>query len=82
MEVFVQSDQSVLHSQQLFDDYTTYRTDYVLHSQQERFHRKREEYIRNSSALYSLITDREDFISKDGMKKRQHFLPHFFSCLN
>ncbi len=62
VEISIRSDQSVLHSQQPFDDRTSYRTDYVPHPQQERFQRKREEYIPNLSALYSLITDREDFI--------------------
>jgi hypothetical protein len=78
VEVSIRSDQSVLHAQQLFDDRTSYRTDYVPHPQEEHFQRKREECIPNSSALYSLITEREDFISKDGTKKRQHFLLFFY----
>jgi hypothetical protein len=78
VEVSIRSDQSVLHAQQLFDDRTSYRTDYVPHPQEEHFQRKREEYIPNSSALYSLITVRKDFISKDGTKKRQNFLLFFY----
>jgi hypothetical protein len=49
VEVSIRSDQSVLHAQQLFDDRTSYRTDYVPHPQEEHFQRKREEYIPNSS---------------------------------
>jgi hypothetical protein len=85
VKVSIRSDQLVLPSQQPFDDRTNYRTDYVPHPQQERFQRKREEYIPTSSALYTLITDREDFISKDSTKKKtkfSSFFSTFFSCLN
>jgi hypothetical protein len=57
----IRSDQSILQSRNLFDD----RTDYIRHSQQERFQRTREEYITNPATLDSLTTHQRDFTPKN-----------------
>jgi hypothetical protein len=57
----IRSDQSILQSQNPFDD----RTDYIRHSQQERFQCKREEYIPNPATFDSLTTHQRDFTPKN-----------------
>jgi len=66
MRQAIRPDQSILTSQDPFDDRTGYRTDYIRHPQQERYQRSREEYIPTQAALESLTTHRRDFTPKDG----------------
>ncbi len=66
MRQAIRPDQSILASQDPFDDRTGYRTDYIRHPQQERYQRSREEYIPSQAALESLTTHRRDFTPKDG----------------
>jgi hypothetical protein len=71
MRQAIRPDQSIMKSQDRFDDRTGYRTDYINHPQQERFQRAREEYIPSKAALESLTTHRMDFTHKDGECRRR-----------
>jgi hypothetical protein len=66
MRQAIRPDQTVLQSQEPFDDRAGYRTDYVHHPQPERFQRPKEEYIPNKSASDSLTTHKKDFTPKEG----------------
>ena len=66
MRQAIRPDQTVMRSQDPFDDRTGYRTDYIHHPQQERYQRARDEYVPNTSALDSMTTHRRDFTPKDG----------------
>lgn len=66
MRKAIRPDQSVLQSEQPFDDRTGYRTDYVQHPQPERFQRAKEEYSPSKASLDSLTTHKKDFTPKEG----------------
>ena len=76
MRQAIRPDQSILQSQDPFDDRTGYRTDYIRHPAQDRYQRPREEYVPSGAALDSLTTHRRDYTPKDGEDQIETICKH------
>ena len=81
MRQAIRPDQSILQSQDPFDDRTGYRSDYIQHPMQERYQRTREEYVPSGVSLDSLTTHRRDFTPKDGKNHQSRVIPVYIESV-